>query len=553
MNGLANSISRTEIAVFEEELIPERYQTVVSRLGVQTRIANSSNYLDSIKVLDTNSEVITIRPNRFMTGDEELDRVMRPFLSHLLERYMPRTLYHYEKLIDVFTSTYRHTQDLNGAIEDTVINAHQKGESNIGPFRNLIRWFIAYEVEGLNLDLCEEVLELTLGNAQNAYLALYSLDAENGPFVREELRILQAAALNPDLHLEDRVVLKLCLEFGLRPIQISLLKQSDFIVDDTLDLAHLRIPRVKQKNQYRRTEFTDRLVSNELKEMLTQLIQVHDNLYSDSNLNLSNAPLIMRRHTRFFKNNDNHPYIMSRDNKYSPRRIINQHQYKTEFINAKLEDVTHHISAKQIDYRLDCIAELLPNSPRTGRPFQMNAYRFRYTLGTNAVTQGMTEIEVQDLLDHSSQGSVKHYFHYTHEMFEILEESTLDRIENKFFTAAWRKEEVLGNIYGEEIIEPQFATSIGKCQKGSPCTLEPAVACYQCDKFCPNKNIEAHKSQLESLKGRAELTMKTSNREVAHQFDEAIAGCIAAIAYSKGQDVLSIQDKSLALLDHIND
>jgi len=547
MSGLESSISSADIAVFEEASIPERYQTVVSRLGIKTRIANSNSYLGSINILDTDSQVIAIHPSHFMTGDEELDRVMRPFLAHLVGSYMPKTLYHYEKLIDVFTSTYRHTQDLNGAIEDTVLNAHQKGTSSIAPLRNLIRWFIAYEVEGLNLDLCEEVLELTYGGGQNSYLALYSLDAENGPFVREELRILQSAALNPDIHLEDRVVLKLCLEFGLRPIQIGLLKQSDFIVDDKLDLAYLRIPRVKQKHQYRRTEFTDRLVSSELREMLAQLIQVHYNLYSEANLNLSDAPLIMRRHSFFGADNKNHPYIMSRSSDYGQKRITNTHRHKEEFIAANLEDVTHHIASQQIDYRLDCIADLLPNSPRTGRPFQMNAYRFRYTLGTNAVTQGMTEIEVQNLLDHSSHGSVKHYFHYTHEMFEILEESTLDRIENKFFTAAWRKEEVIGNIYGEEIIEPQFATSIGKCQKGSPCTLEPAVACYQCDKFCPNKNAEAHKSQLESLKGRADVAKKVSNREVAHQFDEAVAGCIAAIAYSEGQNVFSIQDESPAL------
>jgi len=547
MSSLENSISSNDISVFEEDSIPERYQTVVSRLGIKTKIANSNNYLGSINVLDTNSEVIVIHPRRFMTGDEELDLVMRPFLAHLVGNYMPKTLYHYEKLINVFTSTYKHTQDLNGAIEDTVLNAHKKGAGDIAPLRNLIRWFMAYEVEGLDLDICEAVLELTFGSNQNSYLALYSLDAENGPFVREELRILQSAALNPDFHLEDRVVLKLCLEFGLRPIQISLLKQSDFIVDNKLDLAYIRIPRVKQKHQYRRTEFTERLVSSELREMIIQLIQVHYNLYSGSNLNLSNAPLIMRRHSYFWSSNENHPYIMSKSSEYAPKTIINQHRYKEEFIAANLEDVTHHISSQQIDYRLDCIAELLPNSPRTGLPFQMNAYRFRYTLGTNAVTQGMTEIEVQNLLDHSSQGSVKHYFHYTHEMFEILEESTLDRIENKFFTAAWRKEEVTGNIYGEEIIEPQFATSIGKCQKGSPCTLEPAVACYQCDKFCPNKNTEAHKSQLDSLKGRADVAKKISNREVAHQFDEAVAGCIAAIAYSEGQNVFSIQDKSLAL------
>jgi hypothetical protein len=48
---------------------------------------------------------------------------------------------------------------------------------------------IAYEVEGLDLDLSEEILNLVYGSNQNAYLALYSLDAENGPFVYRGLSL----------------------------------------------------------------------------------------------------------------------------------------------------------------------------------------------------------------------------------------------------------------------------------------------------------------------------------------------------------------------------
>ncbi|SMG62746.1 [weak similarity to] integrase family protein, partial [methanotrophic bacterial endosymbiont of Bathymodiolus sp.] len=131
-----------------------------------------------------------------------------------------------------------------------------------------------------------------------------------------------------------------------------------------------------------------------------------------------------------------------------------------------------------------------------------------------------------------------------HEMFEILEESTLDRIENKFFTAAWAKETMKGNIYDIDVVEPNTAITIGKCQKGSPCTLEPAVACYQCDKFCPNNDVTGHKKALKSLKERAEQAAQVSNRSVAHQFDEAIAGCTAAVVYAEGEQVFSIQDKS---------
>ena len=219
--------------------------------------------------------------------------------------------------------------------------------------------------------------------------------------------------------------------------------------------------------------------------------EIHRQVYSQSeaefNYDLNNAPLIMRRHSYYYSDNPNHPYILTR-NSYSDtnKRITNTHHQNQLYSDVGWEDITHHAAPNGIDYRLDCIDKILPLSPRTGRQFKMNAYRFRYTLGTTAVTNGLSEIEVASLLDHSETGSVKHYFHYTHEMFEILEASTLDRIENKFFTAAWAKESIKGNIYDIDVIEPNTAITIGKCQKGSPCALEPAVACYQCDKFCPN-------------------------------------------------------------------
>jgi len=70
-------------------------------------------------------------------------------------------------------------------------------------------------------------------------------------------------------------------------------------------------------------------------------------------------------------------------------------------------------------------------------------------------------------------------------MWELLENATAKRTEQQHFTAAWNREEDLsGNIYGKEIIELHAFTAIGKCQKEAACYLEPAVACYSCDKFC---------------------------------------------------------------------
>ena len=336
-----------DVLVLEDQQIPPNHRFAQSRLGLRIELAAENSFLSEVIILDTDSVPVTIHPRQWLTGDEELDRVMRPLLISVIERYMPKTVAHYEKAISLFIDTYHDSQNINDALSEVVLESSRKGQKDIAPIRHLIRWLIAYEVEGLDLDLSEEILNLVYGSNQNAYLALYSLDAENGPFVCEELCLLQKAALDPELHLEDRAVLKLCLEFGLRPIQVALLKQSDFIVDNNIGLAYLRIPRVKQRNQHRRTEFTDRLVSDELAEILRKLIEIHRQVYSQPaaqfNYDLGNSPLIMRRHSYYYSDNPNHPYIATR-NSYSDanKRITNTHHQSQLYSDVGWEDITHH-------------------------------------------------------------------------------------------------------------------------------------------------------------------------------------------------------------------
>ena len=205
----------------------------------------------------------------------------------------------------------------------------------------------------------------------------------------------------------------------------------------------------------------------------------------------------------------------------------------------------HHNKPHNFYNRMISTTSYLPLSPRTGKPFHLTPYRFRYTVGSNAVMEGMTEEEVADLLDHSSTLCVKHYFRYTREMWELLENATAKRTEQQHFTAAWNREEDLsGNIYGKEIIELHAFTAIGKCQKEAACYLEPAVACYSCDKFCPNKEKSSHDNALISLKDRKKVVDESTSSSLSKQLDEAIAGCEAAIAYAEGVEVVNINEGS---------
>ena len=519
----------------------ERY--ITSRYGYQVEIKDTSGtWLKEIIWPDDVGAVTRIQTGRFFTGIPEIDRITSAFLYFLLKHYDGKSINHYGKGVELYTSEIIQGRDIEEALNQAVL--HISRTSELTAIKALVKWFIAYELEGLSYDLAHEVQKLSRGSEQNQYASLFTLDAELGPFVREEMLILQQALNDPHIHLEDRVILGLCMTFGLRPVQISLLKQSDFVEHIDMGICYLNVPRVKQHQQKRRRQFTKRILSPEFVALIKELISTHQQIFYK--YDIQDPPLIMRRYNLY---NGNHPYKEPLTGLEAPKgrnpnwteNIAPTQPYQHLFDASDKSDFGHHVGTVSIDYRLKCIVEHLPNSPRTEKPFNLTPYRFRYTVGTNAVSEGMLEAEVADLLDHSNIGSVKHYFRYTSEMNEVLNKATNKRIEQRHFVAAWTREgDQTGNIYGEVIVELRHFTAIGKCHKGSACILEPAVACYQCHKFCPSKDSSSHKNALENLLERVEELKATSTGAAIHQLDEAVAGCMAAIAYSEGEEVIFI-------------
>jgi len=519
---------------------PKELRHVTTRLGYKIEVKNEyGEWINEIFWPDDNGSITIIRPHILLTGNQDFDDVISMLLNHLLKNYLGGTINNYLNSLAPIASKISDGKSIIESMEHG-LNSSVLAQ-DLTAIKKLSEWLIISEIESYPYDFHHELMKLSFGENRNQYSALFTFNSELGPFVSEEMSIIQSAISNPHIHVENRVILALFVFFGLRPIQVSLLKQSDIVINEDSALNYIKIPRVKQNQQERRTQFTKRLLSSELSELLVELISIHNRVYS--NLELVDPPLIMRRITGF--HGTEHPYREQRESDYgykSKNSQVNKplsfQKYQEIYIDNNKDEEGHHLSSNGIRFRLQEIERYLPNSPRTNRQFNLFPYRFRYTLGTNAVMEGKTEAEVMDLLDHSSPGSVKHYFRYTHEMYEILNEATNKRVEQQHFVAAWTREgDQTGNIYGQEIVEIKYFTSIGKCHKGSFCSFEPAVACYNCDKFCPSKDAKAHENALETLNDRLEELKATSTGAVLHQLDGAIAGCKAAIAYSEGKDI----------------
>lgn len=525
------------------DILPRSERFIRNRLNYEVEIKDStSNWLKVITLPDDNGFVQSFYTNNLFTDDYEINQIIDVFIKWCIRSYLPRTMYAVQKALEIFVSNYREQENIAKALDNSHTQLARIGDLQpIGPLRQFIRLLIIHEAPEFDIDTALELLSIELGSYPNEYMRLYTMDDEMGPFTREELRIIDECILNNSAPLDSRIIMALCRSFGLRPIQLSLLKQSDFQRHPKTKVAWLNVPVVKRGNQWRRSEFSKRILSDEVADMIEDMIA--ENKWKVDMFEQKDPPLFQRR---FNKLN-----ILSNNTGLEP---FNPHE---KLFVGKKKDFAYHLQPHSFNWRLSQLSHFMPLSPRTGDKFQLNPYRFRYTVGTNAVLEGMTEPEVAILLDHSCLGSVRHYFKNTREFWELIEKATSSRVEQKHFAVAFMiREPEEKNIYVKDVVEKINFTSIGKCHQGSPCAYEVAVSCYSCQQFRPNDDVDAHKSARFYIQEQMEwLKNNSSEGHITRQYDEAMAGCVAAISLAQGGDVVGIyeSDPSPFRLENLSD
>lgn len=507
---------------------------VKSRLGYDIEVLDQDGgFLKVIKLPDDNNDFVYLQPEYLNFLDSDLKEIAVSYLRYVLERYLSSTVKVKVGFVDLLAREVTNGVKLDEFLDALTASSSRTRSAHISAGKEFLKFALLHEYEGLSLESYESFQRLRdyTGN-KNSYLPLFVMDEGRGPFSREEITILSAQVDVESHPLGFRLILDLCLCFGLRPLQICLLRRKDFIKDPITGIRYLNIPSVKKRSRERRGRFSSRLLSERTANLLQLYIESSN---TPDGVNSEELPIFIASDPRGRESDSNAhgSHYWGEDERAS----------SDFFLDESKRTVIYHKTTCQISYMLWGNEHRLPLSPRTGKKFNLCAYRFRYTVGTQAVMSGCTPEEVADLLDHEGTNSVKHYFRFTHEMWEILENATLNRVEQKQFTAAWMKEgDLKGNAYSQ-VCEPRNFNVIGKCASNSICFEEPAITCYSCKRFCPDKNTNAHESALEGLIARKEHLAKTSTANVVSVIDQAIAGCRAAIEYSEGHDVVLIHAK----------
>ncbi|WP_339349996.1 hypothetical protein [uncultured Alteromonas sp.] len=383
-----------------------------------------------------------------------------------------------------------------------------------------IRQFANYAIENSYWGFDETVIfkldEVVIPNSGSKQ-RVSLLDNENGPFTRSEIAQISTAIQDGRLSLKQKVMVRLAMKFGLRPIQIALLREEDVYYDSMVYAWFINIPRVKGRvAQLRRNEnnFLLRQLPEELADDIQELIA------SESDSSLCDVDGI-RRPRPLFK-----------------RSAANEHYLNDK----KLVDYAWHQNSHSISSAFSTVIQsglalksaYIKDEDGNPLPLKITAYRFRYTLGTRMVLEGKTPEEVAVALDHSSTASVSHYFRYNRDLIDFIDDTFESSKVLSNSVARWE-----GYIIDDDddtvkgtVVRGKDLVNLGKCLKQSRCDWHPSVSCYGCGQFRPFKNAD-HESQLKVIEAERDFVRNNSSGPVQHQLDEAYEGALQIVEAQK--------------------
>lgn len=292
------------------------------------------------------------------------------------------------------------------------------------------------------------------------------LDPIDGPFTDLERETifdaLYAGFATGIIPLSRYVLAWLVALFGQRPKQYALLKLSDLQIvrEDSTERYVLKIPLVKAHNERERSRFQELDIIPELAMLMLE--------YKKNMLAQYEGLLLQPETGPFFPSTAER----SADN---------------------VTGLKYHMAAVTVTDEIRAtFAKLSVMSERTGSQMNINVYRFRRTLGTNCIREGLGVPATALRLGQTTTASVRPYV-FLASAFELH-----DRVE--FSTAARLgviaqafKGVLVKTVTAEHsnptshitspIVDSSMEKSLGQCGKEDFCGFNKPISCYTCFLF----------------------------------------------------------------------
>jgi integrase len=397
----------------------------------------------------------------------------------------------------------------------------------LGVLKVMLKKWSGLGYPGVTPDAIHALSQLRIkGNRKGKAVA--TLDPIKGPFTEIERQAimvgLEEAFANQRISCEDYLLTCLFSLLGQRPIQYASLKLCDVLLSLNTHgerLYFLNVPRAKQRNKLRRSEFKMRPLIPQVGEVLLAHVnavrQRFDRPeYRDMLPDISNAPLF----PSLEQDNDAPGF-----------------QY-----HMRGKDMTN--SLKATVKKLNVISE------RTGKPIHINGYRFRYTVGTNAALEGHGELVIAEILDHSDTQHVQVYVKSTPAIIDRIDRAVAMKLAPMAQAFAGKiirveSEATRGDDPRSRIRDPKIEPSMkcmGSCGHFGFCGFAAPIACYTCPSFEPWLDGPHEAVLAYLLKDRARV-LEGSGKRMASVNDRTI---LAVAEVIQRCDTIMKADKGIA-------
>ncbi|WP_394235468.1 hypothetical protein [Pseudomonas anguilliseptica] len=413
--------------------------------------------------------------------------------------------------IDVLDSEKITTEKIFNWIDRSLQSIEPKEESTFTAIRNYITFCVEEEYWAFNESLLWLIESTTFKRAKSGAAAFRDvmLDANNGPYTQSQLVVIFQTATICVVDSTERALLTLCRDLGLRPVQIALLREEDFISD--IRGCYLRVPRVKgyKRSALRRksSNFVERFLSETLAAEISLVIKENNKLFQELDRSLDN------RRTEKAADNTRPAHPL-----FPVAKLTDRHMQL--YSKKTTREYTYHLTNYEISRKIRKLTQKLniksKNSQDETSVLQIAAYRFRRTKATMMAIQGYSPEEIAYALDHSSLSSVRHYVNFSKDLIDFVNLSATSSIEITTLKAYWEGKFVKEHKPGESEIRLSKIDSLGLCSLNGECKFHPTVTCYGCNKFKPYLD-GSHRMAYENIIHTQNLISTDSSGPVGNQ------------------------------------
>ena len=397
-----------------------------------------------------------------------------------------------------------------------------------------VRWYVWCSDNFPELGFCEDFGNeidgmIIPGNPKGE--AVLAEDPEQGPLDRTLELLPLIYALRDDQstdfdHLQEKAAVALSIAYGRNPTNLVFLNEGDLKnltegFEGVSPCWILSMPRIKKGQLNPRDSFKDEPMDDELVGHLTAMIQA----------NKSKAAIV--RTDKGIVTLDDRPLFM--------RRVLRQNA-----VPITMADRGGRIDSNAINMLLKSFVKRHGiASPITNSTLNLTPRRFRYTLATSLVDEGISPRELARILDHTDTQHVAVYFDLKSRIVRHLDSATATRFGGflKLFKGTIvdrvdaahngdRDDKHLSFVDDES---PTNQGEIGVCGEDSLCHLDPPYSCYMCPKFQPLRDAN-HQRVLDCLlSSREKRFVKYENARLGIQLDDVIFA-VAQVVSQCGSD-----------------